>query len=212
MALAQQRVVLDARSQEMVALWAVKTCLLLELAVRQMYPRRRAVEGYAATAQELAWIRATNQPPPRSMVWLGCWDCQREVPVNYEPSSAALPASKGNELGGHLTTFTLGYAAFQVFTVDFVAAEQHRAVVWNTHVPASLEQSLIRVWPPQLVTPDVSWPPKAFANGEWHSMVTWDGALRPPGDAHDRRRLRQEQLSRPGALTARQRAWADSMS
>ena len=60
---------------------------------------------------------ANLEPPPRSMVWLGCWDCQREVPVNYAPSSAPLPTRDGKPVEGHFATFTLGYAAFQVFTV-----------------------------------------------------------------------------------------------
>ena len=84
MALAQRQVVLNAAAQRLVAFWAVKTGLLLELAARQMYPGRRAVEGYLASGQELAWLRAHDEPPPRSMVWLGCWDCRSATPVNYE--------------------------------------------------------------------------------------------------------------------------------
>jgi len=106
-----------------------ETGLLLELAVRQMYQGQRAVEGYLATTQELAWLWAKNEPPPLSMLWLGCWDCQRAVPVNYEPSGAALPTADGVPVAGHLTTFTLGFVAFQVFTVDFLAAKQHCADV-----------------------------------------------------------------------------------
>jgi len=137
-----------------------------------MYPGRRAVKGYLASGQELAWLRAHDEPPPRSMVWLGCWDCQSATPVNYEPSTAALPTVDGTTVVGHLTTFTLGFVAFQVFTVDFLAAEQHGADVWNTHVPESLAQALIRIWPQQLMTRDVSWPPRPFANYEWRRMVT----------------------------------------
>ena len=32
---------------------------------------------------------------------------------------------------GHLTTFTLGYAAFQIFTTDFAAAERRSAGIGN---------------------------------------------------------------------------------
>lgn len=38
-------VVLDAAAQSVIALWAVKTGLLLELALRQMYPDTRPVPG-----------------------------------------------------------------------------------------------------------------------------------------------------------------------
>jgi hypothetical protein len=114
------------------------------------------------------------------MVWLGAWDCQRATPVNYEPSGAVVPTADGSPLAGHLTTFTLGFVAFQVFTLDFLAAEQHAADVWNTRTPQSLTQSLIRIWPQLLGTTDISWPPpQPFASNEWRKLATWDGELRP---------------------------------
>jgi len=175
-----QHAVLDAAAQALLSLWAAKTCLLLELAVRQMYAGKRLVEGYQATAQELAWLRQKSEPPPRSMVWLGYWDCQKSAPVNYEPSSAVLPTADGAVLAGHLTTFSLGFVAFQVFTVDFLAAEQHGAPVWNPRVPKSLAGSLDRIYPALLRQPEVTWPPaRPFAKGEWRRIVTWDGRLRP---------------------------------
>ncbi len=147
-------VFLDPAAQKLLALWAVKTALPLELAIRQKYQGRRTVEGYLASPPELAWMWKHNEPPPRSMVWLGCWDCEQAVPVNYEPSTAPVPTAHGQPVPGHLTTFTLGYAAFQIFTTDFVAAEQRGAVVWNDHVPESLAHALIRIWPQQPET----WP------------------------------------------------------
>jgi hypothetical protein len=99
-------------------------------------------------------------------------------PVCYEPSSAILPTADSLPVEGHLTTFTLGYVAFQVFSVDFLAAEQHKAEVWNTHVPGSLSGHLVRIWPKQLVTPGVSWPLQQFTSDEWHRLVNWDSALR----------------------------------
>jgi hypothetical protein len=179
MAVEAKPTVLDAAAQALVALWAVKTVLLLELAMRQRYPGSRSVEGYAATSQELAWLRERGEPPPRSMVWLACWDCQRSTPVNYEPSTADLPATDGSHVAGHLTTFTLGFVAFQVFTLDFIEAERHGAPVWNTRPPAPLMEALKRIWPPQLVVQDLSWPPAAFGKDDWRRLVTWDGVLRP---------------------------------
>ncbi len=112
------------------------------------------------------------------MVWLGCWDCEREVPLNYAPSSAPLPTRDGKPVEGHFATFTFGYVAFQVFTVDFIAADQHGADQWNTHPPPSLVQALTRIWPQLLAPRDIVWPQPAFARGDWDRLVTWDGALR----------------------------------
>jgi len=181
MAVERQPVVLDAAAQRLVAFWAVKTTLLLELALRQMYPGERSVEGYAPSEVELAYMWRYGMPPPRSMVWLGSWDCEKSKPVVYEPSSAVLPTADSSPVAGHLATFTLGYVAFQVFTVDFLAAEQHGADLWNTHVPESLARHLVRIWPQLMVTPDVAWPPEQFASDEWPRLVTWDGRLRPDG-------------------------------
>ena len=126
MPVSARQVTLSPASQKLLATWAVKTVLLLELAFRQMYPASRPAEGYEASQPEFAWLRASSEPPPRSRVWMGCWDCQQTVPVRYAPSSAPLPTPDGSRVEGHFATFTLGYVAFQVFTVDYVAAGRHR--------------------------------------------------------------------------------------
>jgi len=103
-------------------------------------------------------------------------------PVRYAPSSAPLPASDDSQVEGHFATFTLGYVAFQVFSVDYVAAGRHQASAWNDHVPASLAQALPRIRPPLLAQPEVSWPPQAFGASDWDRLVTWDCALRAETD------------------------------
>ncbi len=127
MAVSARPTALSPASQKLMAAWAVKTVLLLELALRQMYPVSRSAEGYQASQPEFAWLRAKSEPPPRSLVWLGCWDCQQAIPVRYAPSSAPLPTPDRSRVKGHMATFTLGFVAFQVFTVDYVAADQHQA-------------------------------------------------------------------------------------
>jgi hypothetical protein len=96
----------------------------------------------------------------------------------YEPSSAPLPTADGSPVAGHFATFALGYVGVQVFTVDFVAADQHRAANWNTKVPSQLTGALIRIWPPLQQVSTVFWPPEAFTKEDWNRLVTWDGALR----------------------------------
>src|SRR5580704_2096999 len=55
MAVSAQPTALSPASQQLIATWAVKTVLLLELAFRQIYPGSRQVEGYEASPPELAW-------------------------------------------------------------------------------------------------------------------------------------------------------------
>lgn len=178
MAVQAKPTTMSTASQKLIATWAVKTVFLLELAIRQNYPGTRPVEGYLATAPEMAWMFAKLEPPPRSRVWLGCWDCQQEVPVNYAPSSAPVPTQDGKPVEGHFVTFTLGYVAFQVFTVDFITADHHGADLWNLRPPPSLAKALTCIWPQPLSARDIAWPPQAFAREHWDVLVTWDGALR----------------------------------
>jgi hypothetical protein len=95
MAVSNKPTTLDAGRQMVLATWAVKTVLLFETAVRQMYPDGRPIMGYLASRQELAWLRTKREPPPRSLVWLGCWDSQQSTPVMYAPSDAPLPTADG---------------------------------------------------------------------------------------------------------------------
>jgi hypothetical protein len=122
MAIAARPAVLDAGAQAMLAFWAVKTVLLVQLAFRQMYGSRRELRGYDPASQLFAWLWASRQPPPRSMVWLSAWDCQQAdeaCRVNFEPSEAPPPTADGVPVAGDMTTITLGYVVFQVFTVEW---------------------------------------------------------------------------------------------
>jgi hypothetical protein len=56
----------------------------------------------------------------------------------YEPSGAPLPTADGFPITGHMTTFSIGFVALQVFTVDFVAAKEHLAVTALSANPGSL--------------------------------------------------------------------------
>ena len=149
MAVRREPTILDLASQRLLAVWAIKTVYLLELAVRQRYPSMRPVEGYQPSRSEIGWLLAQFeqrpaklvQPPPRSMVWLACWDCMMPSAVNwgsmvnYAPSTAPLPASDGSEVVGQFSTLAVGSAVFQVFTVDYVEAEVRKAKVWNPGPP-----------------------------------------------------------------------------
>jgi hypothetical protein len=169
---------IDQQEQKDLATWAIKTSYLLEFAVRQHYPESRPHLGYPASEPELAWLWAKQTPPPRSLVWLGCWDCRRTTPVMYEPSSTQLPGQDGHMVTGHLTTLALGFVVFQVFTVNFVFADEHDTPSWNPEVPVFLQHMLRRIWPAPLSP--IEWPQAAFASEDWNQLVTWGGALRPP--------------------------------
>lgn len=202
MAVRREPTTLDLASQRLLAMWAIKTVYLLEMAARQRYPGTRPVEGYQPSSSEKGWLLAqleqwTAKPvePPRySMVWLACWDCMaspamnRGSVVNYAPSGAPLPTPDGSEIAGQFATLAIGFAVFQVFTVDYVEAEVRKAKGWNPNPPDSIVHAIPLIWPHRLYAGDVAWPPPAFPNDSFDRLVNWDmtlrsGLLEPCGQA-----------------------------
>jgi hypothetical protein len=98
--------------------------------------------------------------------------------VNYAPSEAPLPAQDGSEVGGQFATLAVGFAAFQVFTVDYVEADVRKAVAWNPGPPPSIAEAIRLIWPHRLRAGDVAWPPPAFSNDSFDRLVNWNQALR----------------------------------
>jgi hypothetical protein len=192
MAVRGEPTVLNLIDQRLLAVWAVKTVYLLELAARQRYPGTRPVEGYQPSLAETGWLLAQlekqsvtlAEPPPRSMVWLACWDARtagtvdRASMVNYAPSRAPLPTPDGGEVAGQFSTLAIGFAVFQVFTVDYIEAETRRSVVWNPGPPDSLSHGVHLIWPHRLGASDLAWPQHVFPNDSFDRLANWDMALR----------------------------------
>jgi hypothetical protein len=192
MAVRREPTTLDLASQRLLAVWAIKTVYLLELAIRQRYSGKRLVEGYQPSNAEKGWLLAQleqwpakpPEPPPYSKVWLACWDCMapsavnRGSMLNYAPSAAPLPTTDGSEVVGQFTTLAVGFAVFQVFTVDFVAAEVRNAKGWNPDPPDSIAPDIPLIWPHRLYAGDIEWPPPVFPNDSFDRLANWDMALR----------------------------------
>jgi hypothetical protein len=193
MAVRREATTLDLASQRLLAVWAIKTVYLLELAVRQRYPDTRLVEGYQPSTSEKGWLLAQLEqrpvrlvePPPYSKVWLAAWDCMapgtvnRGSMVNYAPSTARLPARGGREVVGQFATLAIGFAVFQVFTVNFVEAEVRQAEGWNPDPPGGIAHGIPLIWPQRLYAGDVTWPPpEVFPNDSFDRLANWDNALR----------------------------------
>lgn len=193
MAVRREPTALDLASQRLLAVWAIKTVYLLELAIRQRYPGTRLVEGYQPSNSERGWLLAQLEqrpakpvePPRYSKVWLACWECMapgavtRGSMLNYAPSRASLPTPGGSEVVGQFSTLAVGFAAFQVFTVDFVEAEVRDARGWNPDPPDSIAHALPLIWPHRLYAGDVAWPPSmVFPNDSFDQLVNWEMVLR----------------------------------
>ncbi len=166
---------LSVERLSLLATWAVKTAFLFERSVRQKY-RQRPLDGTPGSDAELAWLWKHQTPPPKALVWLACYDCEHSLAVTYEPSVAPLMCADGSVMPGHLVTIALGFVAFQVFTVDFVAAEVAGAWRGWPSMPDKIQPGIVQVWPHPV---PMRWPTPAFKRDDWNALVTWDGALRP---------------------------------
>jgi hypothetical protein len=165
---------LDAQRLRLLATWAVKTSFLFERSIRQKHPQRPH-DGAPGSPAELAWLRTNLEPPPKSLVWIACYDCQHRLATTYEPSGAPLFRADGGTMPGFLVTIALGFVVFQVFTVDFVAADL--AGAWRAWppIPEHLRPAIVPIWPDPK---PIDWPPPAFTRETWDKLVTWDGILR----------------------------------
>ena len=117
-------------------------------------------------------------PPSRHIHRFQAFLERRGSMVNYAPSEAPLHTPAGIEVGGQFATLAVGFAVFQVFTVDYVEADVRKAVIWNPGPPASIADAIRLIWPHRLRAGDVAWPPPAFPNDGFDRLVNWDLALR----------------------------------
>jgi hypothetical protein len=110
----QGPVPLDADEQDFVALWAVKSALLLELAMRFTSPGHFCPIPSSA----LLWLGLHKTPPPRATVWLGATGPHPgEHPRgNYFSNQPVAPAD--SQLEGNLITFVYGDLLVKTFVVD----------------------------------------------------------------------------------------------
>lgn len=165
---------LDEVMQRDFARWAVVKALLIERAIRQRSRGARSILGYGGSDAELAWLACHDDPPPRSRVWLGAFDAEGTVALTHVAALCASPAGTP----AHVTTVTWGYAIFQVFSTDFVAADSAADENFPLECPSPFNAALSAVWPPR--TPAVAWPSTAFvARSDLASVVTWGDRLTP---------------------------------
>jgi hypothetical protein len=168
---------LDRDQQQLLATWACKTVLLLEYALAQRHGPRRSQAGYAATEAEFAWLFKNQAPPPRAQVWLGAFDAKNTIFLKQDPRNLVLTREgvrNSDEIPCHLTTTSIGFAAFQVYSIDYVAADLAGRAQFEVAPPEALKDRLSCIWP--INTAPVSWPPPLyFSSEQFETIATWNG-------------------------------------
>jgi hypothetical protein len=174
---------LSLDQQALVAFWATKTSLMIEVAHRQF--RTESV----MPASHLRWLnehRADCVPPPGTVVWLASlnpWLGDDFVPTWC--SSGTLrsgdPRHPNGTSDSYVATFSVGCLIFEVIGQDFREPDHltPTGLPFVTVIPPrELAPYLLAIWPQ--FHPVAAWPPNyvilaedwpEFA--EWYTALTW---------------------------------------
>jgi hypothetical protein len=144
------QVVFDEHQRTVLAAWAVKTALLLELALADVCGTGFAPERH------FRWLyqhRASVEPPPHCSVWMFgvntghpdggllwtqlAWTKasaievaeSRRILIPGEPETLAVPR-------GYLATFTAGFVGFQVLSWDLDETQLETPPTWYRRFPS----------------------------------------------------------------------------
>ena len=173
---------LDVTQQRDLARWAVIKALLMEHHMRKQDPKFRAMDGYAPSEAELAWLMTSADPPPRSRVWLGAFDAEGRYLINTQARLLTSPPVPGGSdpVPAHMTTLTIGCVLLQVFSTDFVLAEAQSLPAYDADPPSPYNEALSRIWP--IKNQVVDWPPSHYVTqAVFDKVVNW-GQGRPRND------------------------------
>jgi hypothetical protein len=145
---------LDTSQQATVAIWAIKTAMVLE-ALRSDKP-------LFFTVEERAQMREAQSPPPRTAVWIA-----RAVGHSVTYCSAVDLTGEvdnsGERVKAYVTTMVFGPLAIQVMHLALPAAHTQKSVTASLR-PGPWDKVAVRVWPEPGDT--VRWPLAMGLSGE----------------------------------------------
>ena len=174
---------LDQHQREVVGAWAVKTGLMVELALRELRHPSFVPESH------FGWLyehREHPSPPPGCVIWMF------GVSLNFG-SGKWLRLASSNSLRlvedgvgvppAYFVTFHTGLIGFQVFGPDMAALDAE-AMSPPFPVPAKIDPLISRVWPAPR-KPPLRWPPKppkrVLGMAELEYLAEWPRmTMRPP--------------------------------
>jgi hypothetical protein len=148
-----ERSQLDAGAQATVAMWAVKTAMVLEALDTH--------DRHGFTPAERERLRSISEIPWRTSVWLA---------ASVDP--ALFLSTKNRHLGvanswisGVSITVALAHAVLQVLRIMVPDDVGPQTVVTTSVKPAPWDRATVQIWPPTR-TALINWPPPMGLNGE----------------------------------------------
>ena len=173
---------LSSDQQRLIAFWATKTSLLIEVAYHQW-----RADG-VMPASHLRWLyehRADRQPPPGTVVWLA--SLNPWLGDDFVPTWCSSGTLRSRDPGGdpdrtndsYVATFSVGCLVFQVIGQDFRESDHHTPTGLPFVIvipPRKLTPYLLQIWPK--LYPVASWPPNYLVLAEgWPEFADWYGTL-----------------------------------
>ena len=146
--------VLDASSQAVISVWAIKTAMALEA----LYPERE----YFYSKDECQKIRAISAIPDRTSIWIA--SCVNQ-PNIYSAGKDLRTAPGGNEAKTYVTTMAFGSLAIQVASVRVLANLSQEVQITYDSREGPWDKTLLQVWP--IIPPSQQWPPSYGLDGEY---------------------------------------------
>ena len=146
--------VLDASSQAVISVWAVKTAMALEA----LCPER----VYFYSEDERKNIRAISTIPIRTSIWIA--SCVNQ-PNIYSEGKDLRTAQGGNEAKAYVTTMAFGSLAIQVASIRVLANLPQEVQITYDSRKGPWDKTLLQVWP--IVRQSQQWPPHYGLDGEY---------------------------------------------
>jgi hypothetical protein len=139
---------LDAEQQRALALWAVKTAMVIE-GVKQ------AKNGFY-TPQERSAFRQTLVPPMQTAVWLGRCAQSNNLHGEARKLHVSNPTATNPLEDGCATTFVIGRLVMQVLSVKRKPNAMHGSLRLRMR-SGPWDKKLVQIWPVE--NQRVAWPP-----------------------------------------------------
>lgn len=146
--------VLDASSQAVISVWAIKTAMALEA----LYPER----VYFYSEDERQNIRVISAIPKRTSIWIA--SCVNQ-PNIYSAGKDLWTAPGGNEAKAYVTTMAFGSLAIQVASIRALANLPQEFRITYDSREGPWDQTLLQMWP--IIQHSQQWPPSYGLDGEY---------------------------------------------
>lgn len=145
--------IIDSSCQSTLALWAVKTAMVLEC----LSPNRTMF--YSDDERQL--MRATQSLPPRTSVWIA--NCINQ-PNIYSAARDLRTTQDDNGVHAYVTTMAFGSLAFQIVSIKIPTTIPENVTLTYDGTDGPWDQTLLQVWPS--IQESIEWPAHYGLNSE----------------------------------------------